>query len=220
MSSGGGIRTRDLRVMSPSPPPSATGVDGGLRRGSGSHRCSKTQTACGWPATPSSTTSAWWTDETPMRHSRDVEPARACIGPPAPSMSTALIPCSRCESMQVRASLAKRTTGVEPATFGLGSYALHTGPRLASPSTAADRRLRPRCIMPPSAKACSAVGESYWLRACRETEPYWSHERPPRRRNPRVTGGLVDGRYWARTSDLRLVEAASKRRSGPVSVRV
>ena len=37
---------------------------------------------------------------------------------------------------------------------------------------------------------------------------YWHHEQPVERRKPRHGAVLRSGRYWARTSDLRLVEAA------------
>jgi hypothetical protein len=41
-----------------------------------------------------------------------------------------------------------------------------------------------------------------------EMGPYWDPRTDPQRRNPRKRGDFEGGRYWARTSDLRLVEAA------------
>jgi hypothetical protein len=41
-----------------------------------------------------------------------------------------------------------------------------------------------------------------------ELVPHWYPGAPLKRETPRKHGAKRDGRYWARTSDLRLVEAA------------
>ena len=54
----------------------------------------------------------------------------------------------------------------------------------------------------------AACSWSHWDQYPRQTGPHWDLEQASIRRNPRNGEGFRGGRYWARTSDLRLVEAA------------